>query len=199
MSVSERQLLDRLKELFEGSNYSHLRKVFAKVNLSTKEYGEIWSDWWEDEPPPREEVDLILVFSDSEVSLIGVEVEHFRGKRSPYRGLEQVLSFGLFGFDSLVLRHIFDPELENRSVERYVKAAGELIEKFKLPVVYIATKFSEDKFEFFFPFPSSYQYEINSFLEFLLNYCKKKRNPLSDDDEVKRRRSVLKLILRIPG
>ncbi|MEM0171809.1 MAG: hypothetical protein QXJ62_02190 [Nitrososphaeria archaeon] len=201
--IDEKQLLDQLKELFEEKRSSALKKVFAKVNLATKQFKDIWSTWWEGEVSPRQEIDLILVFSDpvyEEVSIIGVEVEYFRGaKKNPYGGLEQALSFSLFGFDSLVLWHIFTPIIENRVVESYVKTVSELVEGLNLPLVYFATKFFENReFEFFSPFSSSYHYEADSVLTSLLEYCKKKRNSLLYKEEVKRRRDVLKVILKIP-
>lgn len=201
--MSENQLLDLLEELFEEKKPSTLKKVFAKVNLATKQFREIWSSWWEGEVPPRQEVDLILVLSiKGEVSLIGVEVEYFKdAKRNPYRGLEQALSFGIFGFDILVLWHIFTADLENRTVESYVKTVRELIEGFNLPLVYFATKIFEDrKFEFFSPFSSSYRYEAADALNYLLNYSMSEggRNPLLYREEVRQRRNVLKVILKIP-
>ena len=201
--MGENQLLDLLKELFEEKKPSTLKSVFAKVNLATKQFRYIWSSWWEGEVPPRQEVDLILALSiNGEVLLIGVEVEYFRDtKRNPYRGLEQALSFGLFGFDSLVLWHIFTAELENKTVESYVKTVRELIEGFNLPLVYFATKFFEDrKFEFFSPFSSSYHYEVADALDILLEHSTswEKRNPLLHREEVEQRRNVLKVILKIP-
>ena len=74
--MDEKQLLDLLKNLFEEKKPLTLKKVFAKVNLATKRFKDIWSSWWEGELPPRQEVDLIFVFLDSgEVLLVGAEVE----------------------------------------------------------------------------------------------------------------------------
>ena len=199
--VTEKMLLDILKDLFERKRTSNLRKVLAKVNLSTKRFQEIWEDWWEGETPPKEEVDLILVFQELDKPfLVGIEVEYFRGRRSPYSGLEQVLSYGLFGFDSLVLWHVFAPSLENKFIERYVKPVRELVEGFNLPVVYIATKFFEDgNFEYFHPFSTSFKYSAIDLLSNLKRSCINKTNPLLYNDEVRKRKDVLKVILNIPG
>ncbi len=199
--TDEKQLLDMLRGLFEEKKPPTLKNVFAKVNLATKRFKDIWSNWWEGELPPRQEIDLIFVFLDysREVSLIGVEVEYFKdAKKNPYNGLEQALSFGLFGFDSIVLWHIFATKFENRVVENYVKTVSELIEGYELPILYLATKFSENKFELFSPFSTSLQYEADGFLHLLSNYCKERRNPLLSKEDVRQRRNVLKVILKIP-
>ena len=194
--IGEKQLLDLLKRIFEEKKPPTLKNVFAKVNLATKQFKDIWSSWWEGELPPRQEIDLIFTFLDSgEVSLIGVEVEYFKNDRkNPYKGLEQALAFSLFGFDSLVLWHIFAPELENKIIENYVKTVRELLEGFNLPLVYFATKFSENKFEFFSPFSSSLQYEAMDVLSSLLDYCKEKRNPILYKEEVRQRRNKILFI-----
>jgi len=199
--VKEKELLNILRDLLESKKTSNLRKIFAKTNLSTKEFQEIWKDWWEGETPPREEVDLILVFRGfDEPFLVGIEVEYFRTKRSPYSGLEQVLSYGLFGFDSLVLWHVFAPSLEDKFVERYVKPVRELVEGFNLPIVYIATKiFENGTFEYFYPFSTSFKYSATDLLSNLEKSCINRKNPLLLNDEVQRRRNVLKVLLKIPG
>ena len=55
--------------------------------------------------PPQLEVDMIPVFEDikgpDRVFIIGIEVKFFKGKTKSFcDGLQQILSFGLFGFDS---------------------------------------------------------------------------------------------------
>ncbi|HDM05814.1 MAG TPA: hypothetical protein ENG34_00875, partial [Candidatus Aenigmarchaeota archaeon] len=162
--MDEKKLISRLRDLLWEKKTSSLKKIYARVNLATKQFQEIWSDWWEEEIPPRMEVDLIPVFSDSyDVILVGVEVEFFREKRrSPYKGLEQALSFGLFGFDSLVLWHVFASTLENKIIDSYVRPVKEIVEGLNLPIVYFATKIeNRDKFEFFTPWYSSIQYEAD--------------------------------------
>jgi hypothetical protein len=115
--------------------------------------------------------------------------------------LQQVLSFGLFGFDSLVLWHIFSDNLENKTIETYVKPLKEIIEGFELPVVYIATKLTEDlKFEFFAPWElySSLIVDAEYFLQSLMNLCEEEKNPLLKKGETEKRRRCLKIILKIP-
>jgi len=200
--MNEKRLLDKIGYLLEENKIFSLKKIFVKINLSTKEFREIWSSWWEEEIPPRQEVDLILVFANSieKIRIVGIEVKYFKDKgRSPYSGLDQVLSFSLFGFDSLVLWHIFSPNLENTLIENHKKPIMELIDGLNLPITYIATKIFEDNiFELFAPISISSKYDVNSLLIYLENLIKNKQNPLLFNEEIGRRRKVLKIILKIP-
>ncbi len=137
---NEKELVRSLKKHFEEKRLPILKKTFVHTNLSTKGFQDIWSDWWETQPPPRLEVDMILAFEDvddpKKVFLVGVETKFFQDrKRDFYEGLQQVLSFGLFGFDSLVLWHIFSEEVDNSIIEDCVKSVREIIDGFGLPVV----------------------------------------------------------------
>ncbi|MCK4647927.1 hypothetical protein KAT51_00245 [bacterium] len=202
----EKELVRDLKSLIEERRTSSLKKIFIHTNLATKKFRDIWSEWWGSEIPPRLEVDMIPVFEDineiDKVLISGVEVKFFKSEtRSFYEGLQQVLAFGLFGFDSLVLWHIFSEEMENKSIEGYVKPVKEIIDGFELPIVYYATKLTEEfKFEFFAPweFYSSQRVEVENLLSSLRDQCNEKRNPLLNMEEIERRRKLLKVILKIP-
>jgi hypothetical protein len=76
--------------------------------------------------------------------------------------------------------------MENKDIEEYVRLTREIIEGFNLQIVYFATKFIENKFEFFAPFEaySSYKAEVNEMLSSLRDYCNKKRNPLLEKEEI---------------
>lgn len=201
----EIEVVKALKKLFEEKQLPILKKTFIHTNLSTKKFQDIWSDWWETKPPPRLEVDMILVFEDvsdpRKVFLAGVETKFFRdGKRNFYEGLQQVLSFGLFGFDSLVLWHIFSEEVDNETIAGGVKSVEEILKGFGLPVVYFATKLIDDfKFEFFAPGKeySSAQREVEYLLRSMRDCCGKNRNTLLNE-EIEKRRNTLKVILKIP-
>lgn len=202
---SEKRLVKDLKALFEESRQPNLRKVFAHINLATKKFRDVWHEWWGSEVPPRLEVDMIPVFDVEEtdgVLIAGVEVEFFKNNRKSFcDGLQQTLSFGLFGFDSLVLWHIFSEEMENRDIEKYVRPTREIIGGLNLPIVYFATKLVGDyKFEFFAPrkFYSSLGMEVSYLLEGMRKSCSDKRNPLLYREEVEKRKKMLKVILNIP-
>jgi hypothetical protein len=204
--MNERELVKNLKVMFENAGIFPLKKVYVHINLATKKFRDIWSEWWDDEgAPPRTEADMILLFKDmssSEILMVGVEVKFFKDRTgSLCEGLQQALSLGLFGFDSLVLWHIFSETAENRKIDRYSRAVLETIEGLNLSVVYIATKLIEhDKFEFFAPSSlySSTPRDASFLLSSLEKLCTEKRNPLLESEDVKRRRNVLKINLRIP-
>lgn len=204
-SRTEKDIVRMLKKSFIEKEIPNIRKIFTHTNLAKNKFQDIWSAWWETEPPPTLEVDMIFVFEDKtpmDVFMIGVEAKFFtNGQRRFNEGLQQILSFGLFGFDSLVLWHIFSEELDNNHIDGYVKSAREVIEGFELPVVYFATKLIDGcTFEFFSPqqLYSSARVEAETFLGHMRYFCDKKRNPLLDKEEIEKRRRMLKTVLKIP-
>ena len=200
--MNEKELVKEIKRVAKQKEINFVKRIFTHFNLGTSKFEELWKDWWEKETPPRLEVDMIFVFADSvDIIVPGIEVKYFREKEKFYYGIEQTMAYSLFGFDSIVLWHIFDESMENQVIEGYVKAMAEIIKGFDLPFVYFATKMhGEMKFEFFFPrqFYSSQKLDIVSVLERLKEVCKEARNPLLENDEVRKRKRVLKTILRIP-
>jgi len=203
---TEKRVVKRIKEECEENRPRHLKKIFAHVNLATRKFHEIWQDWWNGPLPPRLEVDLIPVFqmedAADEVFTAGVEVKYFKdNKRSFYEGLQQALSFGAFGFDSLVLWHIFSPELKNEEIQTFSRVVEEIVGGLRLPITYIATKITDEfKFEFFAPsrLYSSSEMDAASVLSRLRGLASKMPNPLLDKAEVERRKRTLKVVLRIP-
>lgn len=205
--MDERGIVRRLGELFSREKGTYgLKKVITHTNLATKKFVEIWYEWWKGEVPPKVEVDMILVFEsrsrDPEPILAGIEVEYFKGKTKRfYDGLQQAIAFSLFGFDSTVLWHVFPEYMEDRMVERYVRPMNELIEGLKLPLVYIATKIvGSEKFEFFAPLKlySSKPVDVKYLISYLRNLCEGAMNPLITEDDVVRRRNIMKALLSIP-
>lgn len=203
---NEKEVVRKLKDLSLEERPQSLKKMFIHTNLATRRFHKIWSDWWKTAIPPRLEVAMIPIFEEikelTKVFMVGIEVEFFRDKTKSFcDGLHQVLSFGLFGFDSLVLWHIFAGKLENNDIEEYTKPVKEIIEGFKLPVVYFSTKLTEDfKFEFFAPWElySSSKMDISYVLSSMRNLCNERRNPLLNKTEVDKRKRTLKVILKIP-
>ena len=202
-SLKEKALVRHLKELFEREPPTFLKKIYAHVNLSTKKFREIWSQWWQGEAPPRLEVDMVPLFELREdVLLCGVEVEFFRNESKNFTdGLQQAISFGLFGFDSLVLWHIFSETMKNSEIDGYARPMREIVEGLDLPIVYFATKLSENnRFEFFAPsnYYSSTMVEPSFLLKRMKDECEKKKNPLLKNQRVLNARKTLKIILKIP-
>jgi len=201
---NERELVKRLKTLFEEKRPTSLKKIFIHTNLATKKFRDIWREWWKSEISPGLEVDMISVFEDTtgidKVLIAGVEIEFFKDKTKSFcDGLQQILSFGLFGFDSLVLWHIFSERMENKNIEECVRSTEEIIEGFNLPIVYLATKLiGTDRFELFAPWRLSGSVETDYLLSSLKDCCNKKRNPLLNKEEIERRKKMLKIKLNIP-
>ena len=201
--MNEKELVKEIKRIAEEREINFVKKIFTHFNLGTSKFEELWRDWWEKETPQRLEVDMIFVFADSDGIIIpGVEVKYFREKEKFYYGIEQTMAYSLFGFDSIVLWHIFDESVENQVIEGYVKAMAEIMKGFDLPFVYFATKIYENmKFEFFSPpqFYSSQKLDIASVLGRMKEVCNEAKNPLLENEEVRKRKRVLKTILRIPA
>ena len=156
--MSERNFINKLYELIlkekELGKHGWLRSVYKNKNLSTKDFQDIWSEWWKGNLPPRTEVDMILVFEDPmealDKALIGcIEIEYFSikdiTKKNFYEGLQQVLAFSIFGFDGLCLWHMFSPEIEENVIVNYANTMGGLISSFNLPILYFATKILDEK------------------------------------------------------
>lgn len=211
--MNENELVRLIGKTFEENKPSRLKKIFVHVNLATKKFTDIWASWWETEIPPRLEVDFIFAFEDikkviDDLLLVAVEVEYYRDKRkSFYDGLQQALSFGIFGFDSLVLWHIFDEELNIELISNYSKATAEIISGFDLPIIYMATIISKDlKFRFMYPWGTLRSENSNYVISSLMDLCLNKRNPLLSVskplsppvEEIRKRRNTLKVMLKIP-
>ena len=203
---NEKEMVKKLHDLLRVENPRGLRKSYIHVNLATRKFHDIWADWWKTAIPPRLEVDMIPVFDElTEVDkafTVGVEVKFFKDEvKTFYDGLQQVLSFGLFGFDALALWHVFSPKLDNADVEKCSKPVKDIVEGLGLPITYIATKLTGDlKFEFFAPWEmySSSQMSIGYVFSSMRNLCNEKRNPLLNKSEVEKRKRILKVILKIP-
>lgn len=212
--MSERSFVNKLYELIlnekQLGKHGWLRKVYKNKNLSTKEFQDIWLEWWKGALPPRTEVDIILVFEDPmeilDKAFIGcIEIEYFAtkdvSKKNFYEGLQQALAFSIFGFDGLSLWHVFSSEVEENIIKNYANTIEELINGFRLPIFYLATKIlSEDELKMKCFKPIQLERNIEYFIDWLNSYWMKKenRNPLLVSDEIKNRRKILKMLLKIP-
>ena len=203
--MNEKELVKNLKDMFEDAKYSELSKIYVHTNLATRKFHELWKEWWKGSIPLKLEVDMILIFIESQkqnVFMPAIEVKYFKetSRRDFREGLQQALSFSLFGFDSLVLWHIFPDQTEKTDIDGIVKPIKELIDFLNLPLVYFATRIKENKFEFLAPWEwgSSVDVLPYQFLGYLKNECKKKLNPMVDNEEVQKRRKILKVLLKIP-
>lgn len=202
--MNEKELVRNLKSLFEDAKYPRLSKIYIHTNLATRKFHELWEEWWKSSAPPKLEVDMIFVFmkiQNQDVLIPAVEVKYFKDVRDFREGIQQTLSFGLFGFDSLVLWHIFPEEMNKEEAKSIVKPCKEIIDGFGLPIVYFATCITKDnKFELFAPWEWGSSIDINAYqmIGHLKDETMKKTNPLISDDEVQKRRRLLKVLLKIP-
>ena len=213
--MSERVFVNKLHDLTDQSikagKYVWLRKVYKRKNLSTKEFQQVWADWWKGMVPPRLEVDLILASEDPieviDKTLVGcVELEYFSskdiGRKNFCEGLQQAMAFAVFGFDGLSLWHIFSRNVGDQIIENYGKTVEELIKGFKLPIFYLATKIlNEEKLvlKCYKPWKLDEQ-SVDYFIDSLIGYWMERgnRNPLLEDNKIRDRRKVVKTILKIP-
>jgi hypothetical protein len=203
--MNEKELVRNLKNIFEDAKYSELIKIYVHTNLATKKFHELWKEWWKGGITPKLEVDMILIFRESQkqdVFMPAIEIKYFKDTsiRDFREGLQQALSFSLFGFDSLVLWHIFPEQTEKTDIDSIVKPMKELISSLNLPLVYFATRIKENKFEFSAPWEwgSSIDVLPYQFLWYLKKECEKTRNPLFYNDEIQKRRKMLKVLFKIP-
>jgi hypothetical protein len=212
--LSERSIVNRVYESIlrnkEAGRHYWLRKAYKHKNLSTKEFQQIWSEWWRGIAPPRVEADLILIFEDPikliDEALIGcVEVEYFSGKdigkKNFYEGLQQTLAFSVFGFDGLSLWHIFAKDVKDETIKNYSDAMEELVRGFKLQIFYLATKIlDEDELTLKCFKPCQLEKSIDYFIDSFQSYwvMEGNRNPVLKDSKIKDRRKVIKTLLKIP-
>jgi len=204
--MNEKELVQNLKSLFENAGYNELVKMFALTNLATKRFHELWQEWWKTKFLPKLEVDMILVFREfqkQEVFIPAIEIKYFKDSstRDFREGIQQALSFGIFGFDSLILWHIFPEELSKEEIKTIVKPCKEIVDGFRLPITYFATRLTKDnRFELYSPWEWSSSVDVNSYqmISYLKNESVKKKNPRFWEEEIQRRRKLLKVLLRIP-
>jgi len=210
---NERQFVDSVYSAFQG--YDSPKVVYKRVNLATKGFEDVWRVWWSGELPPKLEVDLVLAFEDinreiDEALLVGVEVKYFkfdkRGRITSnfYEGLQQALAYTLFGFDGISLWHAFHSDLPDETVRSYSQAMKRLIDEFKLPVFYLATRLAAQgdmiTLQYFAPTYRDEAVGLDHVAQWLKHYFmdKERRNPMRQDREVQRRRSSIKALLQIP-
>jgi len=204
--MNEKELVQKLKSLFENARYNELVKIFTLTNLATKRFHELWQEWWKSKFLPKLEVDMIFVFREfqkQEVFILAIEIKYFKDSstRDFREGIQQALSYGIFGFDSMILWHIFPEEMSKEEIETIVKPCKEIVEGFRLPITYFATRIIKDsKFEMYSPWEWSSSVDVGPYqmIGYIKNESMKKKNPRPWEEEIQKRRKLLKVLLRIP-
>ncbi|MBA7469240.1 hypothetical protein ES707_04506 [subsurface metagenome] len=101
-----------------------------------------------------------------------------------------------FGFDSVVLWHIFSPAVAEERIKSYANIVGEVIDRLELPSVYLVTTILDSELSIHKPFDIQ-KYDLQSLVMWLQNLCSNKRNPAMDR-QIEIRRKSLKVALQIP-
>ena len=206
-AMRETELAAKLYNLLKKSGVGSLKKVYKGRSVTSKEFKDVVSEWYGERIPwPLIEPDLILVFEDykkviDEVMIVAVELKCFQTSsdkrlRRAFREIGQPLRCYVFGFDSAVLWHVFE-DVEEDVIKDYTDMVYEVIEKLKLPLAYIATKIIKDQYKIYKPLNLKQQ-NIQYLVMYLQNLCAHTRNPAMDE-KIKKRRSALKVALRIPS
>ena len=206
---SEVKVTKQLNRLISNCGVRGLRKVEKGNILKKKRFLETVQDWYSKKAPwPIIESDLILVFKDFSNAIDGnliaaIEIKFFkpsqnldRDLRQAYREFGQPLRNLMYGFDSVALWHVFHEAIDKEKIKGYTTIVGDTIKKLNLPVVYLATKISEDRFKIFQPWDLDYN-DMNYILRSLKGLFENTRNPLSQS-EIKEYRDAIKVTLGIP-
>ena len=125
---AERELARKLVYLIQSSQadpleaISSLKKVYLEPHAK-KKFEDILKDYLNDAAPKfMVNPDIVLVFEDSnkvvdEYLLVAIELKHFKSSknknkdlRKAFREVGQPLRYLVFGFDSVVLWHVFAEE-----------------------------------------------------------------------------------------
>lgn len=206
----EVKVIDKFYRVINNSKISGLRKVQKGSILKNKRFRETVEEWYGKKVPwPIVESDLILVFQDYsrviDTNLIAaVEIKFFKQSqnldkqlRQAYREFGQPLRNLIYGFDSVALWHVFDETIEGAKIRNYATIVANTIEKLKLPVVYLATKLSQDKFKIFKPWDIDSSNDMEYIIKSLKGLFENERNPLPQS-ETKEYRDAIKVTLGIP-
>lgn len=205
----EAEITQRIYELISKAGLSSLKRVSKGRTVTTKYFRDTVKGWFGREIPwPLVEPDLILVFEDmkkvvDDVMIVAIEIKYFeeakdldKKLRQSFRELGQPLRNLIFGVDSVVLWHLFSPNVEEPKISNYTDVIEEVKTRLKLPLVYIATTTPNQVFKVYKPSRAT-MHDIQSLIYWLTNLCATCRNPAMDT-EVKIRRSGLKMALGIP-
>lgn len=216
----ESKIITKLFALLKSSN--KFKKVFKGESINTKVIGEVLG-WNRGTAPWALTVPDLILASDNyqkepdDVFLLAIETKYFprdassskKRWRQSFREIGQPLRDLLYGFDAVVLWHLFSEIVNDQDIEKYTSMCIEVVEKLKLPVVYFATKLTEqDQFAFFQPWQSQKMLPLpdGSYVAECLRNINTERNrsyhakmnPLLQDEKVIRMRKAVKSVLRIP-
>ena len=214
----ETRVITNLCKLLEGTG--RFKKVVKGEAIKGKGIGEILGWHGIDAPWVTVTPDLIIASDNyrkipDDVFLLAIETKYFpkdaaqskKHWRQSFREIGQSLRDLLYGFDAVLLWHLFSEEAGDGNVTAYAEMCDEVITKLKLPMIYFATQMTrENKFRFFKPWAlgnSAPPSDVNHLAEYLkqINLDQSygaKWNPLLHDEKATRMRRAIKSVLRIP-
>lgn len=208
----EARITGRLIELFRKEASSHVRRVARGESLRNRRFLEVL-DWFKSESPwILVTPDLVLVFDDysgqsGDTLIVAVELKFFssEGKtaksrwRKAFREIGQPLRNLIFGFDAVVLWHIFAEHISDDSAKRFGSICQEVISELKLPMVYLATRMREGRtFRLYQPWEFADYNDMNYIATTIRNLAGERRNPILRTPAVAQRREAVKMGLNIP-
>ena len=209
--LKEAQVIDKLKKLINTSAVTGLKKIEKGSVLKGKRFRETVEKYYGKKLLwPLIETDLIMIFEDNRKIIDGnlivaVEIKYFQPKtntdldkqlRQAYRECGQPLRNLIYGFDSVILWHIFNEKVEDEKIKVYTNTVNETIKRLNLPMLYFVTKFSENNFKFFQPWDIDYN-DVKYLVRSLESSCMEKRNCLPKN-EIEEYRNAIKVAIGIP-
>lgn len=219
--LNEPQVVKILLDLFSKVTNSGLIKISksgAVLKTSFKDAAKIKDV---EIPWPLVLSDFILVFNDysseriDEYLIVAVEAKWFKLKnindklRAAYRNFGQPLRNYVYGFDSVILLHIFDEDVEKEIIKEYTETTKNSIKMLELPMAYFSIQMFEKnevqpQHEIFSIYSPIYidLTSIEYITRYLSNITRNVRNPIFRNkwfrDDVIKRRAALKVSLTLP-
>lgn len=206
----ETKIIDKLYKLLVQEKTS--KRAFKGEMLKKTKFRGIL-DWYNaDMPWALVTPDIILAYENyskpDDVFLVAIEIKYFPSDmpetkshwRRSFREIGQPLRNLIFGFDVVILWHIFSEETRDENVKKYAEIYSEIINGLKLPFVYFATRTIGDNFKFYQPWIFHNLQNIE-YVSRCINQNQVARNhinPLLENRKVVERRRAIKNALNIP-
>ena len=205
MADIETKIITTLFNLFKQTK--SIKRVVKGENLKRAGFKEALN-WLQSETPWISITpDLMLFYEDYSVRtdepiIVAIETKYLKtetkGKwREVFRQIGQPLRNLIFGFNSVVLWHLFAAGIDDEKIKKFTDICEEVITKLNLPIVYLATKITNDELRIYKPWDIKSQ-NIDYIASSIKEMCSKKINPLLYDQEVIKRRRAIKTALNIP-
>ena len=212
MFRDERSLAKRLAETIKSC--SQVKNIVLGSKIPKESYEDILSKYFNSYAPMfMPKPDIIIITEDYEKTIdewliIAIELKYFKREdkkymkqwRNAYREFGQPLRYHICGFDSTVLWHVFERNINDNLIEAYSSIITEVIKRLKLPVVYFSTKITEEmKLLPFEPLKFDKPKDVCYIISWIINCCRNIKNPLLPQEEkILERRRALKVILKVP-